>query len=127
MGGIDFHPNYESLNLDKFRMPSDGYESPLTMLVSDIHNRILEQQENAIVAQIQAEYGISCDKEELIKALNYDRGQYDKGYQYGFNSGYYKGYETAKQEILGMISNLDAYSINQIQQLITEIEKLRMG
>jgi len=29
------------------------------------------------------EYGITVDKEELIKALQYDRGQYEKGYADG--------------------------------------------
>lgn len=31
-------------------------------------------------------YGINVDKEELLKALRYDRDQYNKGYQDGLNA-----------------------------------------
>ncbi len=40
--------------------------------------------ENGIYKAIK-DMGIVIDKEELIKALRYDRGQYDKGYSDGIN------------------------------------------
>lgn len=43
--------------------------------------------------------GIYVDKEELIKALRYDRQQYDKGYA----DGYSKGYEQGRKEALESI------------------------
>lgn len=52
-----------------------GYESPIRMIVSEIETKM----ENDTLMAIQR-YGIDVDKEELIKALNYDRGQYEKGY-----------------------------------------------
>lgn len=97
MKDFDFHPNYESLNLDKFKIPSEGYESPITVFVNEACNQILEQRENAIMSTFRTEYGITCDKKELIKALNYDRGQYDKGFQ--------AGYEKAKQDIRKLLDN----------------------
>ncbi len=57
-----------------------GYESPIKLLMGQM--RI--EQEIGICKAIQ-EQGITVDKDELIKALQYDRGQYDKGYINGYN------------------------------------------
>lgn len=55
------------------------YESPVTI----ISKHIRFEQEEGIFRAIQ-EYGININKEELIKAINYDRNQYQKGYDDGF-------------------------------------------
>lgn len=52
-----------------------GYQSPITLIVQEVETKI----ENDIITAVQ-KYGISVDKEELLKALNYDRDQYAKGY-----------------------------------------------
>lgn len=52
-----------------------GYESPITMIASQVETKI----ENDVMTAVQ-HYDIQVDKEELIKALAYDRGQYEKGY-----------------------------------------------
>lgn len=56
------------------------YESPIEMIMTDIQIQIVKQQENDIYQAVQR-YGIVIDKEELIKALQYDREQYMKGYK----------------------------------------------
>ena len=56
------------------------YESPIEMIMEDIQTQIVKQQENDIYQAVQ-KYGIVIDKEELIKALQYDREQYTKGYK----------------------------------------------
>lgn len=65
-------------NLNDFITSCDtsGYESPIRMIVSEMET----QMEKDTLTAIQR-YGIDIDKEELIKALNYDRGQYEKGYR----------------------------------------------
>lgn len=55
------------------------YQSPVEMLVGEMATRI----ENACNATIQQKLGFNIDKEELVKALQYDRHQYEKGYQDG--------------------------------------------
>jgi len=55
------------------------YRSPLDMICSDITTKIIDAQENQVIQVIQ-NCGINVDKEELIKALMYDRQQYEKGY-----------------------------------------------
>lgn len=49
----------------------------------DAEGKILDQMEEHIVAQCSFAVGVNIDREELIKALRYDRGQYEKGYADG--------------------------------------------
>ena len=58
------------------------YQSPISIYETAM-NTIIEQRENAIVAKVQDAFDVHVDKEELIRALQYDRNQYDKGYADG--------------------------------------------
>ena len=55
------------------------YESPLSVIFGEIQTKIIEERENQVIQALQ-NCGINVDKEELIKALMYDRQQYKKGY-----------------------------------------------
>lgn len=56
------------------------YESPIeTYYFNDIHYKITQDAEETIYECV-AQIGLSINKKELIKALNYDRNQYNKGY-----------------------------------------------
>ena len=70
------------------------YESPIDIVLNDFRNMIIQQQENGVLKAVQ-KTGIIVDKEELLKALKYDREQYDKGY----NDGYIDGKLSAINEI----------------------------
>ena len=61
------------------------YKSPIEMLMTDIQHQIVKQQEDAIYKAV-VNVGVNVDKEELIRALQYDRGQYEKGYRDGLNA-----------------------------------------
>lgn len=54
------------------------YESPIEVIT----NKLQLEYENNIMKVIQG-YAINVNKEELIKALKYDRDQYRKGYEDG--------------------------------------------
>lgn len=57
------------------------YESPIIQtMMSDISEQIVKEQENQFMYQFQQTIGYDIDKDELIKALQYDRDQYQKGY-----------------------------------------------
>ena len=56
---------------------------------------VLQEQENTIVKAVQ-KVCVNVDKDELKKALAYDRNQY----QVGFAAGKLKGYEIATKEIV---------------------------
>jgi hypothetical protein len=54
------------------------YESPIEIICGDIKKQI----DNDIY-RVTQKYDIKVDKNELIQALQYDRGQYEKGYADG--------------------------------------------
>lgn len=56
-----------------------GYESPINVIAKQLR---MEKEAN-IVKAVQ-EYGIDVNKDELVKALQYDRNQYEKGYVNGY-------------------------------------------
>lgn len=58
------------------------YKSPIELLVTDIQNQIVKQQDEEIY-QAVLHYVPNVDKEELLRALQYDRDQYHKGYADG--------------------------------------------
>lgn len=68
------------------------YESPIEL----IQKQMQLDLESKIMSAVQ-EVGISVDKEELIRALKYDRGQYEKGYADGKRDG---GKKNAALELL---------------------------
>lgn len=55
------------------------YESPIELLVTEIQHQIVKQLDEEIYKAV-LNYVPNVDKEELIRALQYDRGQYEKGY-----------------------------------------------
>ena len=54
------------------------YKSPIEVITASMQTDL----ENQILSSVLKTY-VSVDKEELIKALNYDRDQYQKGYADG--------------------------------------------
>lgn len=58
-----------------------GYESPIEILMSHIQTDF----DNGVYKAVQS-CGINVDKDELYKALFYDRNQYDKGFKDGRNA-----------------------------------------
>ena len=57
------------------------YRCPVNIfLVDDIISEMSKTIDDSIVTTINQSIGTRVDKEELIKALNYDRDQYNRGY-----------------------------------------------
>lgn len=69
------------MQFSKFSSKDDGgevgmsYDSPITIMTKQMQNQI----ENGIFKAVQ-DVGIFVDKVELVRALRYDRHQYEKGY-----------------------------------------------
>lgn len=59
------------------------YESPITLNIVDISSQIRELLDGRLMYEVRQAIGCEVNKEELIKALNYDRDQYQKGYEDG--------------------------------------------
>lgn len=69
------------------------YKSPIT--IESVCEKIVEKQNNDMfqfVYDVICKYGVVVDKEELIKALLYDRNQ--------FKEGYIKGCADARADIV---------------------------
>ena len=62
------------------------YETPIEMYVRDFHETMIRQENDSIVAEISKTLGFHIERDELIKALEYDREQYRKGYSDALNS-----------------------------------------
>lgn len=54
------------------------YKSPIEVLYEGAEM----QYENGVISAVQ-KYGVDVDKDELVRALQYDREQYEKGYADG--------------------------------------------
>ena len=59
------------------------YESPITLINKEIMYDLFINVEMPLINTLSKMEmnGIKVDKDELIKALKYDRGQYEKGYE----------------------------------------------
>lgn len=75
-----------------------GYEPPILGAINQMVNNIQEQRDNAIMVQIREQIGVNVDKNELIRALNYDRNQFNEGYRKGYRDATEK-YEEADRWI----------------------------
>ena len=60
------------------------YINPINEIYKDMEVRINQQLEEMIVKAVR-ECDIEVDKDELIKALQYDRNQYEKGFADALN------------------------------------------
>lgn len=58
------------------------YESPIHIYQRELNAKI-ESRIDSQIFEATMEVGVSVDKDELIKALRYDRDQYAKGYADG--------------------------------------------
>lgn len=88
------------------------YEGPIE-LTSTITTEIDNEIYRAII-----KHGVNVDKEELIKALKYDRDQYAKGY----NDGLKEFAERLKNEFKTSSAYSTAYIECKIDNLLKEME-----
>lgn len=62
------------------------YESPINAIVNEICSDLQKKEDEHIMKCVR-NVGIDVNKKELVKALAYDRHQYDKGYNDGYIDG----------------------------------------
>lgn len=58
------------------------YASPIEKIYGELQTQMVQEDENMVMKAVR-KVGVNVDKEELIKALQYDRNQYTKGYSDG--------------------------------------------
>lgn len=66
-----------------FLKGEEMYESPITFKIVEDMSQELIKKENEVIIRYSARVVPNITEEELIKALQYDRGQYEKGFRDG--------------------------------------------
>ena len=100
------------------------YESPINIIIS----KLCTQLESDCVKYVQS-YGFDVDKEELAKALNYDRKQYEKGHTDGYNKAIDDFKKMLNIEKIKEYAESDGFiNLNNCSLMIFEVaEQLKAG
>ena len=107
------------------------YESPIKLYYDEIVQQITEQRENELWSKFTTQYQIDCNKDELIKALQYDRDQYEKGYRDAIEDCKKKHNENLDQIVNKLLdcdcmkSIVDVCNSEQISEVIRLIMTMR--
>lgn len=91
-----------------------GYESPIQLICSQINTSL---EENILKATQSV--GIDVNKEELTKALSYDRGQYKKGYE--------NGYIKAVDDFVNYLNKICSFTFLKVEDLGEIAARLKAG
>ena len=100
------------------------YESPINIIISKLCTKL----ESDCLKSVQR-YGFDIDKEELAKALNYDRKQYEKGRTDGYNKALDDFKKMLNIEKIKEYAESDGFiNLNNCSLMIFDIaEKLKVG
>lgn len=71
--------------LSKYHPPIEVYMGDMDVV--SFTKKINEELDNEICYEIRQKFCVDGSNEELMKALNYDRNQYEAGYRDGLNDG----------------------------------------
>jgi hypothetical protein len=90
------------------------YESPIEIITQAVDTINRKQQDD--VYSVVMKYNINVNKDELIKALQYDRGQYKKGYDDGFAYGI-KVFAEKLKEYFPSIAGVIDYTVEELLKI----------
>jgi rubrerythrin len=101
----------------------DGYESVIRLYYQDLESKI----ENEILTAVKS-VGVVIDKDELLRALRYDRNQYEEGFKKGklaMENSVAEWRSGIKNDIIDLISKIKYYHSTYGNELIVEdLEKI---
>lgn len=63
-----------------------GYKSPIELIYQDVFSQFEQDINSYIISEIKTRLSINIDEQELLKALKYDRDQYDAGFMNGYST-----------------------------------------
>lgn len=101
------------------------YISPIEVVEKEIAENIKEEV-NSVVYESVRSLGVSVDKDELIRALNYHIQQYEKGYADGRNDEHLKNlkmWDTIKDE-LAELAKLKYLGCPHPEYVISDVWKI---
>lgn len=92
-----------------------SYKPPIEFFhndtLEDIASKIVKETDDRIVCEVNMQCGVNINKDEMIKALTYDRDQYNIGYLEGYTRGLQEGKVTAMTQLASSI--LEKYGGNE--------------
>ena len=104
------------------------YKSPIELFELDLTNSMVEKamkdvqkQREEHIIQVIKQCGVNVDKDELIKALQYDRKQYNEGYYDGYRDFANKLY-SAFREHYSMYKDDALVKMSTVVELIREVK-----
>lgn len=97
------------------------YESPITQYIGEMQTKM----ENDLMVTVQQEFGYKIDRDALLRALKYDRDQYQKGYNDAFMNiveelkriAYNDGLINCDGELINQIEDYSNFEIEVISRL----------
>ena len=111
-----YKPRYKQSE-EEFEM----YEAPVEIIRRQVAKEFDDAVENEIQKSLLA-VKVNVNKEELIKALKYDRGQYDKGYADGYSVGVKEFAERLPELIVNYFGETTMECVERaIQHLVKEM------
>lgn len=99
------------------------YNSPIEMIIGN-----MQMQQDGEISRAVQEIGVNVDKDELLKALRYDRDQYDKGYKDGIKDGIKDFAERLKEKAEYQPSDRDSFDyvcVADIDNIVKEMEEVK--
>ena len=99
-----------------------GYKSPIDIIYGEMQTKV----ENGVLEAIQ-KCRINVDKDELIKALRYDRAQYDRGFADGYLKGVKEFAERLKEEFRANTDNNGDINSCYVPDIIDNLVKEMVG
>lgn len=99
------------------------YECPIEMIYGELQTQMMQEDEKLVMKAVR-NVGVNVDKGALIKALQYDRHQYAKGYEDGKNEVLDKVKEVVCKWKADNFTDGFAWDcMNEIADIVDETEK----
>lgn len=96
------------------------YVSPITVEIRQIQRNYNRKLDTLIINEIR-KYDVKVDKDELIKALKYDRNQYEKGYADGRKEAVREILQEFLKEFVVYASVGNYYTTTEIYDKVQEL------
>lgn len=95
-----------------------GYESPITQIMGEMQM----QMENDCMKVVQ-QCGFDVNKEELARALIYDREQYNKGYDDGYTKAIDDFERAIKGRLIDYLQNTILFNEFEIKEIAEQLKE----
>lgn len=107
---------------DSFKKIVPEYECPINLIYDDVETKMRQEQENFVLESVVTA-GIKVDKDKLIKALQYDRKQYEEGFEAGKVVGHNKTIDALAEMAVKLYDRNEYYYKEAMRDAMEIIKK----